>query len=318
MDSQLYEIRDVPGKGKGLVARVQISVGTRILLEKPLLSVPPIPNLDAEAFIESLLADLPEKEKQDFLSLQNNYPEMSPCRGIFKTNALPCGPDDTVHSAVYQTMCLINHSCAPNCQHTWNDDRGGEALHAVRPVEAGEEITISYDDGDPSHSRWAFLKACFGFDCRCDICSLPPDELQESDDRRSKLRRIQQRFDILKGDIETSRARLNDCYVMLSVLEKEWRGAAQATSAVVLHDAFSICVAHGDQARASVFAKRAYQARAICAGEDSPFAKNLKALADRPSDHQYFQLFSTEWKRRKSKLPKNLSTEEFEKWLFRM
>ncbi len=43
----LYEIRPLPDKGRGLIARFHIPIGTRILSEKPLLTVPievPLPN----------------------------------------------------------------------------------------------------------------------------------------------------------------------------------------------------------------------------------------------------------------------------------
>jgi hypothetical protein len=35
----LFELKDIPRKGKGLVDRVKISIGTRILCEKPLLTI---------------------------------------------------------------------------------------------------------------------------------------------------------------------------------------------------------------------------------------------------------------------------------------
>jgi hypothetical protein len=38
--NSLYALQDVPGKGKGLVAIEKISKGTRILSEKPIITVP--------------------------------------------------------------------------------------------------------------------------------------------------------------------------------------------------------------------------------------------------------------------------------------
>ena len=43
----------------------------------------------------------------------------------------------------------------------------------LRPVEAGEEITVSYTTYDTFDNRQSSLKGRFGFDCACDLCSLP-------------------------------------------------------------------------------------------------------------------------------------------------
>jgi len=40
MSPLLYDVRKIPGKGRGLVARSDIPEGTRILSEKPLLMIP--------------------------------------------------------------------------------------------------------------------------------------------------------------------------------------------------------------------------------------------------------------------------------------
>ena len=54
-------------------------------------------------------------------------------------------------------------------------------------IKKGEEITISYDNGGPSQSRREHLKEKFGFDCTCDLCSLPVKALKLSDDRQRQI-----------------------------------------------------------------------------------------------------------------------------------
>ncbi|UKZ97206.1 uncharacterized protein TrAFT101_011971 [Trichoderma asperellum] len=78
---------------------------------------------------------------------------------------------------------------------------------------------------------------------------------------------------------------LIDCYLMLQVLEQELDGCASAMIARLYYDAFHIIIAHGDQARASMFAERAYKARVICEGEDSPETLRVKSLAVKPAYH---------------------------------
>jgi hypothetical protein len=48
--------------------------------------------------------------------------------------------------------------------------------------------------------------------------------------------------------------------------------------ATAYYDAFQVSITHGDQARASVFADRAYKVHAIYEGEDSLGMQRMKAL----------------------------------------
>jgi hypothetical protein len=82
------------------------------------------------------------------------------------------------------------------------------------------------------------------------------------------------------------------------------------------YDAFQIAIAHGDQARAKVFAQRAYEARLCCEGEDSPLTTRMKCLVARPAGHRLFGT-SNRWKLSEKMVPKTLEGEEFEAWLWR-
>ena len=56
-----------------------------------------------------------------------------------------------------------------------------------------------------------------------------------------------------------SNLRKSCCRSLLQVLEEEYKGGAGALIARLYYDAFQISIAHGDQARASVFAERGYR-----------------------------------------------------------
>jgi SET domain-containing protein len=53
---------------------------------------------------------------------------------------------------IFPFAAMTNHSCSPNATHAWwpaNDGGGGGihlAVRAVRDIDAGEEVTISYLD----------------------------------------------------------------------------------------------------------------------------------------------------------------------------
>jgi len=82
------------------------------------------------------------------------------------------------------------------------------------------------------------------------------------------------------------------------------------------YDTFQTVIAHGDQARAKVFAERAYAARLCCEGEDSPTTLKMKRLVENTKSHQLFGT-SKQWRQNETKVPKGLGEEEFEKWLWR-
>ncbi|KAF2274865.1 SET domain-containing protein [Westerdykella ornata] len=319
VDTPLFEIKQIPRKGRGLVARINVATGTRILCEKPLLTVQSeyTTPVDAENMFAAQLKALPKASQREFLSLHNTNPGKYPFTGIVRTNALPCGPSSSV-GAVYPTICLINHSCVPNCNHSWNSDTGRETIHAIRPIEAGEEITIAYDCGRVSAVRRAFLKVNFGFDCICRACSLPAAELAASDARRERI----QALDDAIGDASRMASRpsdcLRDCHALLQALRKEYDGCTVVLSARAYYDAFQICIAHGDEARASVFAERAYKIRVICEGEDSLETQRMLSFARNPASHPTFGICSFGWKRSRAMVPKGLDAEQFEEWLFKM
>lgn len=171
------------------VAHFNIPQGTRIICEKPLLRAGPMPRDELEGFLGTKLKAMSKESQRQFLSLHNSFPAKKPFSGIFRTNALPCGSGSSI-GGVYPTSCLINHSCMPNAHNNWNSDKEHETIHAIRSIERGAEITISYDHGGTSSERQAFLKESFGFSCTCSCCALPPLSLQASDNRRTQIQNL--------------------------------------------------------------------------------------------------------------------------------
>lgn len=314
---QLFNIQSVPGKGIGLIARFNIAKGKRILHEKPLFTTPNMSPISVmESSVAMKLKSLTKAEQRQFLSFHNNFPGRHPFSGIVKTNALPCGPDSTV-GGVYPTICLINHSCLPNAHNNWNSDTKCETIHAIRDIKSGEEITISYNKAGPFDSRRTHLTEAFGFDCDCSLCSLPFPERQVSDARRLQIEHLDDAIGHPDRVMNKPGDCLADCYRLLQVLEEEFQGCADVLIARLYYDAFQISITHGDQARASVFAERAYQSRVICEGEDSPETREIKHLMENPAVHRNFGA-SNRWKLAKKLVPKGLNTtSEFEKWLWR-
>ena len=248
--------------------------------------------MEKQIWIE--LRKLPKDAQRQFLSLHNNFPGKQPFSGIVRTNALPCGPGSPI-GGIYPTISRINHSCLPNAHNSWDSASGCENIYAVRFIRAGEEITIPYDHGGPSDERRRHLKDSFGFECNCSICSRQPDELQNSDERRRQIQRLDASIGNGLRVMHSPKDCLKDCQKLLQILEEEFDDSPGAHLARLYYDAFQISIIHGDQARASTFAERSYKARVACEGENNPETKRIQKLMDDPTRHASFGL-SMKWK----------------------
>ncbi|KAH8197076.1 hypothetical protein TruAng_008746 [Truncatella angustata] len=315
--TDLYEVVEIAGRGKGLVAKVNIPKGMRILCEKPLLIVASMPPHLVHDTVARKLKTLSKNEQRQLLSLHNNFPGQYAFDGIVRTNALPCGPNSRV-GGVYPKICLINHSCIPNAHNNWNEEAQHETIHAVRDISVGEEIMISYDMSLPSDARWVKLKASFGFQCRCELCALPAEEMIMSDARRLQIGDLNTMIGDPMTMLRNPLKSLTACHDLFQVLKKEYGDAATALLARLYYDAFQITAAHGDQARASAFAEKTYMARVECEGEDSPLTQKVKDFMQNPTKHITFGAYSNEWKSAKTGGPKKLDAASFEKWLWKL
>lgn len=81
--------------------------------------------------------------------------------------------------ALYALSCLINHSCHPNCFYVQDKEDGNRiTVRAIRRIEIGEEINISYISDHvlimPTSIRQTRLST-YHFICKCERCSKPDD-----------------------------------------------------------------------------------------------------------------------------------------------
>ncbi|PSC68405.1 SET domain-containing [Micractinium conductrix] len=76
-------------------------------------------------------------------------------------------------NAFYGLHSCCNHSCAPNAEafKREGDQDGDAVILALRPVSAGEEITLSYIDEEAPLAERREQLADYGFECGCDKCA---------------------------------------------------------------------------------------------------------------------------------------------------
>ncbi|KAF2232256.1 SET domain-containing protein [Viridothelium virens] len=207
----LYVLRDIHGKGKGLFASEFISCGTRIVAERPLLVVEGL--CPSEYAVEKAFQKLSASSQQAFLDLEschNSDPRAWPDgsspdpngaaaqleRSIYttyQTNCVDISKNHQSASAIFETVSRINHSCVPNCHFTWNSILQMLTVHAVRDIAEGEELCVAYCELAQTKSHRAETLSRYGFVCDCSACrdegnaDGSGDWHETSDDRRHRI-----------------------------------------------------------------------------------------------------------------------------------
>jgi len=202
-----FVIKDIPGKGWGMMAARKLKPGTVILSEAPLLTVehPTPPTVTEELKHKNIFEDecavavltafdkLSEENKKKYLSLVDsamidraNLPGV--VLGKYQTNGIGITENKT---GVYYMISRINHSCSPNARavQAIKENENLKEVRAYVQIEKGEEILISYinleqfvqrDDRRNSLAKWNFL-------CSCKICSLTGEDLLRNEVTRKNI-----------------------------------------------------------------------------------------------------------------------------------
>ncbi|WZH50421.1 SET domain-containing protein [Fusarium acuminatum] len=303
-DKGMVTLREVPGKGEGLIATQKILKGTRILCEEPIIRIPEdTPDSPAlRAFIRRQVDELTSDQRRAFLAMCNIYPgdAASQYLGIIRTNALPIASG----IGIFLAACHINHSCDNNAQKGWNEGIKRHTIHALRDIDDGEEITITYVGVlNNRRTRQEALRKKFKFTCSCGLCSLPPHLSAESDRRLDEILSWMVVLRILG-------------YVDRQVRLYNEQGPDDAGLPRAFFDAAQVTAAHGDLARARVFTERAAAGWLVLEGDDSLRVLKTKQLARNPSSHDTYK-YSAAWKTAVDDVPQGLDPNEFEDWLWK-
>ncbi|KAJ7647806.1 hypothetical protein FB45DRAFT_1020016 [Roridomyces roridus] len=194
-ESTAFMIKDCgPAKSLGMFARRPIARGDLIALERPVYVARQALKIHVDqrmVFDNAALAGLSPASQASITSLHNCQPEIADghIRGVILTNAFPANIPDLAEprTALFPTLCRANHDCRPNAHYSFCKDTFTGRLVAVRPIVAGEEITVGYIDvAGPRAKRQEDLKR-YRFLCACKTCSLPPGLAAASDTKRSAL-----------------------------------------------------------------------------------------------------------------------------------
>lgn len=316
-DKRMIILREVPGKGEGLIATRKILKGTRILSEEPIIRVPE-DTADSPALRASIRRQvdaLNPDQRRAFLAMCNIYPgdAASQYLGIIRTNALPMDSG----GGIFLDACRINHACDNNAQKSWNEGIKRHTVHALRDIDDGEEITVTYVGVlNNRRTRQDALRKKFKFTCCCGLCSLPPHLSAESDRRLNEILKLDGRIgrDGLTGILSDPKRILG--YVDQQVRLYNEQGPDDIGLPRAFFDAAQVTAAHGDLARARVFTERAAAGWLVLEGDDSLRVLKTEGIAQKPSSHDTYG-YSAAWKTAVDDITQGLDPNEFEDWLWK-
>ena len=207
--SNALAVRALPGRGLGCVALRAIAPGERILAEVPLVFWASRRGDKADDFaqLDALVEALDPEARESFFALADSFGGRGKtAAGIWNTSSFVTqdyfssgGVNDGVHrAAVFRICSRFNHACHPNCFVAWSGALGQQTVHAIRPIDAGTELTIAYMAGAEAGaraSRRALLEQKYFFTCACSTCMLEGIELERSDARHARLVEIHRQLE---------------------------------------------------------------------------------------------------------------------------
>ncbi|KAK3348998.1 hypothetical protein B0T25DRAFT_609423 [Lasiosphaeria hispida] len=199
-DALPYEVRDVPGKGKGAVATRKIEKGRVVLIDHVMvLATAEFP------------ADVMHEEVQDLLSrgveqlsesgsvyglAQKGREEqgLTEVEDVLLTNSFEIAVADQPYMWIFPDLSRLNHACSSNAIMHFSETTLAMTVWSSRDIEPGEEITITYSDADMTYAeRKKTFSEVWGFDCTCNLCTASEERRNASDARRLKIHMLRER-----------------------------------------------------------------------------------------------------------------------------
>ncbi|KAF2193110.1 TPR domain protein [Zopfia rhizophila CBS 207.26] len=279
----LISVQKTPSKGLGIFAEENIPRGTRVIAEPLLLSLDggsEDPNNILRAFEK-----LSNKEKELYLQFHGfscqlrkkgveryigkTWSRLSSLQkkviSIYDANGFDVG--------VFYLASRINHSCIPNIHYEFNESLQKGTYHAVRDIEKGEELYLSYINGgnrtreqrQPKLDQW-------GFKCNCPACE-DSEGGRMRDKRRKEMFELDQKLAMQSqyGTEMNSMEALKTATKLASIQLAE--GLLNRELRVSYHDAAKYSLELRNVKMALLWAEKELEHERICLGEDHPVYK---------------------------------------------
>ncbi|EME49735.1 hypothetical protein DOTSEDRAFT_68494 [Dothistroma septosporum NZE10] len=244
------------GSGLGLFAARSIQAFSVLLLDGPLVLMSPGEDLPE---LYQKFSSLSQSEQEKYLDLsyhenpardallkdkllqrgvgKEELHEMAQVAGIMQNNAFNVDLGDgqgSCYRALFPNVARINHSCSPNAHVCFypKGSSGRMMVHALKTLDAGEEIRISYFSILQAFAERQAKAQKWGFSCRCSGC----DERSDEFEARESQRRMCRDFATLQASTmqrtSTRMKELNDATSMGQAVVDQAKGRPELTPAL--------------------------------------------------------------------------------------
>lgn len=233
-----YELRDIPGKGKGMIATRDIALGEIVIVERPVTIYETFIDLESlngfEQYVKMFMNPEIWKAYNNLCNVKGD--SISHFRGVCNTNAFEVDIDffgkHNSYGAVFLELSRLNHSCGPNLDRLWDSHLFVFTVQAVRPIRAGQELTVGYENiCEPHAFRRSELERKYKFDCACGYCtntSPASDQVRFINRGQTLISKLDKPYKNLLGSFLTAQvgyqrtnAHMNDLIANLVVITKE-------------------------------------------------------------------------------------------------
>ncbi|KAL8341832.1 hypothetical protein RB601_005328 [Gaeumannomyces tritici] len=189
--THVWEVKNIPGKGKGVVATRRIRRGETIMVDYAMvLAAVEFPGrvtqTQGNKILERAASQLRNPER--VLGLGRSSTAGAPVmEDVMRTNTFSVTINGEPYMGLFPSVSRINHACAPNAQTRFSGRTLSQKVVAFLDIEPGDEITISYPEFGMTHkNRQDTLLHRWGFKCTCSLCGAHPREIAASDARRER------------------------------------------------------------------------------------------------------------------------------------
>ncbi|PAV17308.1 SET domain-containing [Pyrrhoderma noxium] len=296
IDSHAYpfEIKELPGRGKGLIATRDIEQGELLIKERPLVLVPSSTQESPSTLLRNRLNKLSSPEEISYFSLSYVVPgrdtEKAPLSeddiilATFQTNAISAGSD----VGLFPLTARLNHGCSSsfNSVYSWRPEEGSLVVHALKPIKRGEELLTTYTDTKrPRQERQNYLKSYYDFTCTCPVCSLQGLESQLSDKRLSEMTSLGQKFASWGSYQIDGNTASHIANTIWGLGEEEGYWSERGRLAA---DMVHVAAVHSDDHAVLHWAKLAHKWFSFELGNDSIQVKDMLPVIRNPSSHRFW------------------------------
>ena len=262
--------------------------GQLILEDRPLFVVAPEAHTEDPGVLDEVLeratARLDEEDQKTFMSLADcrvAKETEKTARGIYFTNCYTLGQSRSSPTGLLPVLSRVNHSCRPNTEFRWVEERGVEELRAATTIQEGEEITDCYLDLSlggrvTREERQALLRGGYGFTCSCEACSLRGGEAEREDGLRREAWLLSQAQEAASVEEQLARTeRLLELRMVLGFKVRLSDLACPASPQVVhlletLETVWGLALLVGQEARAGQVAQLGREKAAVRFGGGHP------------------------------------------------